>query len=364
MSILDIFKSKAQKLTWRRLPDTQVVGGTTGKDIPKDEAYFVLRMKEMYVQHSRKLWRKYYPMLHGFTEHAGEEVHAVAGPGQLRELGEANLDRIVNLNYRLAGPTAVRADEVSVLVGLYSVPGEDAAKALIDTVGVLAGLGGIALGQAAPIANAVKTGVENILGLDQAQLAIGIRDIFYAENPLRSGYHVGINKPDGSVDLSRLWLKEGRLLEGSDPFVARPYDGADYMVLEIERRDSLDAWPSLPGMAEYQQQFGGIMADANLTVAQKRERLAAVWPQFTEFLASTVYLTRPDRERIATNVAADLNNRLAAMQSGNPFVETRSVDEAQARAKRAEEFDFVDVGEYEEPLVPAGGALGGNPFTG
>src|SRR5690606_26173519 len=83
MSILDIFKSKAQKLTWRRLPDTQVVGGTTGKDIPKDEAYFVLRMKEMYVQHSRKLWRKYYPMLHGFTEHAGEEVHAVAGPGQL-----------------------------------------------------------------------------------------------------------------------------------------------------------------------------------------------------------------------------------------------------------------------------------------
>src|SRR5690606_41512225 len=100
------------------------------------------------------------------------------------------------------------------------------------------------------------------------------------------------------------------------------------------------------------------------TVAQRGERLAAVWPQFTEFMASTVYLTRPDRERIATNVAADLNNRLAAMQSGNPFVETRSVDEAQARAKRAEEFDFVDVGEYEEPLVPAGGALGGNPFTG
>ena len=99
------------------------------------------------------------------------------------------------------------------------------------------------------------------------------------------------------------------------------------MVLEIERRDSLDAWPSLPGMAEYQQQFGGIMADANLTVAQKRERLAAALAAVHRVPGHTVYLTRPDRERIATNVAADLNNRLAAMQSGNPFVETRSVDE-------------------------------------
>src|SRR5207245_1819039 len=105
--------------------------------------------------------------------------HSIAGPGQLRELGEANLERIVNLSYRIAGPTPFRGDEVKMLCGLYSVPGQDAAKALIDTVGALAGLGGIALGQAPQIAAVVKQGVESVLGLNEATLQLGISDTFF-----------------------------------------------------------------------------------------------------------------------------------------------------------------------------------------
>src|SRR2546423_47865 len=99
-----------------------------------DEAYFVVRMKEMFLGRIRLLWRKYYPVLHGFTEYAGVEEHAIAGPGQLQDLGNLNLDHVITLNYRLTGPTPYKGGDISLLVGLYSVPGQDAAKALISTV--------------------------------------------------------------------------------------------------------------------------------------------------------------------------------------------------------------------------------------
>ena len=53
-----------------------------------------------------------------------------AGPGQLKELGTANLDRLVGLAYRLAGPMVYAGDDLDVLVGLYAVPAQDAAKVL------------------------------------------------------------------------------------------------------------------------------------------------------------------------------------------------------------------------------------------
>ena len=99
MSFVDIFTAKSQQLYWAPLPESNVVDGAKPSPIEKNQAYFVLRMKEMYVAYSRKLWRKLYPMLHSFVEHGKTQENAIAGPGQLRELGDSNLERIVNLNY-------------------------------------------------------------------------------------------------------------------------------------------------------------------------------------------------------------------------------------------------------------------------
>ena len=184
MNLLQIFQSKSQQLSWSRIEDGQIAGGAKPAMIEKNEAYFVFRMKEMYVSYSRKLWRKYYPMLHSVVEHGKFQENAIAGPGQLRELGDSNLERIVNLNYRLAGPTPFTGEDVSLLAGLYSVPGEDAAKGLIDTVAAVAKLGGVALGSATEIASAVKSGVETILGLNNTELQLGIRDTFNPGTPL------------------------------------------------------------------------------------------------------------------------------------------------------------------------------------
>ncbi len=367
MGFIEIFVKKAHHRFWQRLSDDHVVNGSPGKLIENDGAYFVIRMKEMYLKNTRTLWRKFYPLLHAFIEYQKGEEHAIAGPGQLRDLGEANLERVVNLNFRLSGPTPYKGGDVSLLAGLYAVPGQDAAKALIGTLSTIAGLGGIALGQIPAVANAVKTGVESVIGLNESTLQLGIRDTFYKENPLRSGYHVAIDSDAEKVKMSKLWLSKGRLVQGNDPVAAVPYEDSDYMVLEVERRDSRDDWPALPDIAAHQAGFAAIMGDSGLTVAQKREKLRDAWGTFQNTLSTSPYLVKPDAQRIALSVSEDLNARLKALESGNPF-ETRSWYSSKPESRKPAVFDFVDVPDYldltdSNSIKRAARALAGNPFA-
>ncbi len=362
MDLWSIFKAKSAKLFWQRLPDESVIGETKTGTIEKDQAYFVVRMREMYVRTARILWRKYYPLLHGYVTHQKVKEHSIAGPGQLRELGEANLERIVNLNYRLAGPTPYRGDDVKILCGLYSVPGQDAAKALIDKVSSLAGLGGIALGQAPQIAGVVKQGIESVLGLNESTLQLGISDTFFLpNNPLRSGVYVGIAAESQVVKPEWLWLKNGRLVVGNDPVQASPYNVYDYMVLAVERRDHRDDWPSLPGIAEFQEKFASIMG-SNIPVADKRKKLGEVWLPFTQALETSVHLTTPDRGVIAGDVQQDLTRRLAAQESGNPF-ESKSA-RGETRRLSPTEFDFVDVERTIDPSDARSSQMGQEALAG
>jgi hypothetical protein len=344
-SLRDFFVKKGQHLFWKRLPAQQVHGGYQEEPIENDQAYFVLRVKEMYLQHTRVLWRKFYPMLHGSVKYGSKEEVSVTGPGQLKELGDSNLDRVINLNHRVAGPIPFKGDDVTVVVGLYAVPGQDATKALIDTVGKLAALGGVALGQALEITNIVKVGVEGILGLGQTSLSLGVEDTFYKGNPFRSGLYVGISAPSTEINLNELWLRDGQLVKGRDPIIGKPYVDYDYMILEVERRPSREDWPSLPVIAEFNEQFAAVMRDSSLEVKGKRARLKDLWPQFTQAVAESPHLISADRAQIEVSVSTDLTNRLDAIENNNPF-ETKAWGNEAVRSKPPTEFDFIDVPDY------------------
>lgn len=347
MGFDEIFTGKAQQLWWRRLDDDRVIDGSTPASFDKDGAYYVIRLKEMFLRTSRRLWRKLSPVLHAFVRHGAIEDNSVAGPGQLKELGDARLDRVVHLNQLLAGPRPFTGEDLQMVVGLFSVPSGDATRALIDTVSTLAGLGGFALGSAAQIATVVKNGVEQIVGLDSAVLQLGVRDTFYPGNPLRPGYHLGVAAPIEPGELARLWLVNGRLVSGDDPIAARPYEAHDYFVIEIERRLRRDDWAGLRGIAELNQQFAATMA-APGDAATKRARLAQLWPAFTQALRGSTELTAPDRAAIAADVQHDLRARLDAE---NPF-ELRDL----AGRPRPSAFDFVDVAATVDPADPADAA--------
>jgi hypothetical protein len=352
MDIRDLFRAQGKHLFWARLNDDRIDPSAPGVTLQPHDAYYVIRLKEMYLARTRTLWRKSYPVLYGVFNHAADTEYGVAGPGQLKDLGDVNLENVLTVDYRLAGPTVYTGEEFTLLVGLYSVPGQDAAKALISTVSAVAAIGGIALAQAASIANVVKQGVESLLNLDTTGLVLGIQKGF-AQGRLETGTYVGIGAPEASIPVSRLWLSGGRLKQGLDPIASTAYEDSDYMVLDIETLDRREDWPRLPGVAEFQQKFGAVMRDGATSVSEKRERLALLWPQFEQVIAESSLLTRPDRERIKGNVSADLAGRLDAMATKNPF-ETRAWGSKTTERQAPEEFDLAEVGDYPaQAKVPA-----------
>jgi hypothetical protein len=331
MGFLEIFRNNAPKKTWIRIPDDHVVGTPSGALIEPDDAYFAVRMSEMYLQRTRKLWLKYYPLLHGFTKYQGEETHSLAGPGQLRDISDANLDRVAGFNYRLAGPIPFQGEDVDVLVGLYSVPGGDAAKALVDTLAALASIPTLGLGGADEVVVAVKTGVEKVLGLTETRLELGIRDSFFSGNPLKAGYHLGIDAEPTEVDVTRLWFDRGRLVKGAGPENAVPYADHDYMVIEIERRETRHDWRGFPELAPFEEKIAAVLSDGGLSQDQKKERLNRIWVDFRQAINASRNLISRDREQIAASVAKKIRDGFAATDL------LESVGEASTR------FDFLDV---------------------
>jgi hypothetical protein len=355
-----MWKAKSDPHVWRRLDDARVIAdaGTPSKaeEVAKGDNYFVIRLKEMYVRDARKLWQTYYPVLHSFVQHRKAIEVAVVGPGQLSALGNAGVERIVSLNQRLAGPTPYRGDDVDLVVGLYSVPGNDVARALIDTMGELTKLGGIALGEAPKIVDVVKAGVERTLGLKETKLQVGVQDSFAAGQPLLTGVFVGLSASEADVRFDQLWFAGGRLRSGAAD--GPPFDECDYMVVSLELLETRDDWPQLPGLPDFQAKFDAVINDPT-PVADKKAKLNSVWPSFTNLLENSPYLTRPDRARIASDVLESLKRQLTAPQ---PFEVAASLAREGGTA-----FDFARVPKVTKTTEPgwvenAQAALSAEPF--
>jgi hypothetical protein len=372
MSVIDpfvarvgqLFQASGDHLIWTRLGDGQVWNivsgrhersGQSGGLIEAEQAYFTVRLTEMFLGRSRTLWRKYYPVVHAFCGYADAQQHALAGPGQLQTVTDSGLDRVVTLNFRLAGPTPFRGGDVSVVAGLYSVPGDDAAKALVETVSAIAGLAVLQAspaGQVAQITQVIKNGIDSIFQLNTTKIRLGINDTMIGSQPLRSGYYVGIGATAADVDFSRLWLVDGHLVEGRDPVAGRPFVGYDYMVIQLERTERLANWPALPGMTDQQQRFNAVLGDDLASPHEKSERLNRLWPGFKEALRVSPYLTKADARAIANDVQADLQGRLTAQRSGNPF-ESKSWGSEAIEATSAAEMDFAEIPESGRTDEPA-----------
>jgi hypothetical protein len=322
MDVLKVFRERGKHLSWQRLDDDNVVPSAPGTEICADKSYFIIRLSEVYLARSRTLWRKFYPVVHAWDATETGQEHGLAAPTQLQQVSGSGLDRVVTLNARLIGPTPYRGGDVSLVTGLYAVPGDDVAQALVSTISALTALTGVAV-PVGSIAKVVTDGVDKILGLDKTTLRLGVSDTFYPGNVLRTGFHVGLGARPSDVDFSRLWLRDGHLVKGPDPFAAKPYEDHDYIVVELERREVRADWPALPGMAELQERLEGIMKLPHSTVAFKRERLAEFWPEVVQALTSSPHLTSANANFIAANIAANLNERLDAIEAPNPF-ETRS----------------------------------------
>lgn len=334
--LVKLFARSAQVLSWQWVPDDHVLDGKLRAIPPAapfaaQQDYVVLRLAEMYLKTIRVLWRERYPVVHAFVTYgdagAPRSVTTVAGPGQLHDLGTANLDRLVGLAYRLAGPIVYDGHDIDLLAGLYAVPARDGAKPLLDTLSQLAGVVP-GLAQADAIAGVIKTGMEGLLGIADTELVLGIRDSLKPEGAgqgrtARPGFLVASNAPQAGLDPTQLWIREGRLYAGVNPVAARPFDSHDMMLFELHRGPSrATTFATLPALSERVAELDAILRDG--PNADLEARLNASYRKLEDQLRASTELTAPDKAAIRSLVADDLKKRVKELRGGSLF-ETRDV---------------------------------------
>ena len=322
MDIRSIFDHKAGRIFWRPIPSDHVTGGSPPQPCEANACYFALRVTEMYLESCRKLWKQVYPVVHAYVDVGGAAHHVIIGPTQLAALGDANLNLLADFNQRLVGPVPYLGGDVHLLAGLYSIPGRDAAKVLVDTTAAMAGLAVQTASKVTPLAAVVKNAVEALVGIDKATLHLGIQcDFGSTPCPLATGYWVGIAASDGEVDIRQLWLKDGRLCKGNNAGSAGSYNDHDFMVIAIERIERRADWHIIPAVTEFAARFAKIVGDPDYSLDDKRRRLAALWPVFQQALADSPDFIDADRRTVSQAVSADLLQRLDAHGAANPFQE-------------------------------------------
>ena len=336
--ISNLFERQASVLGWLWVRDDHVVTSDlrpvrAATDFVNGDDYVVLRLAEMYLRVTRVLWKEFYPLVHSFVAYgdtaAPRSVAAIAGPGQLKELGTDNLDRLIGLAYRLAGPLVYDGQDIELLAGLYAVPAKDGAKVLIDTLSQLSGLVPT-LKQATDVANIVKGGIEGLLGISGTRLTLGIHDVLRATGAARRaprprpGFLVAINAPAASVSPQQLWIKGGRLFEGPTPVAAQPFASHDMMLFELHRGPSrASSWATMPQLAPHAVEFG-VLLKGDDAVAGLKAKLNKAYVSFETDLEALDDLNKPDKTAIRAMVADDLKQRVGKIDGGGLF-EIRSV---------------------------------------
>lgn len=366
-----IFRSPGRQMAWGRIPANQITGQRQPAPFEAEQDYVIVRLGSMFLRDSRVLWLKFAPLAHATVSAAGRTAKrtesAVVGPAQFGDLATAPANRSVVLNQRLSGPTVWRGGDLAIDAGLFAVSRDEAAVALLTTVGQLAGLGVPGATQTVEVANIVKSGVESILGLQGTRPILGVREALKDHRVAGEGEAAGpcllagIAAPANEVDFKQLWVKDGRLHIGPSADQLRVYEARDHLLIAVERGAPREDWRGLPSLLPHEDAFKAALSDSPGASGTVQERANAAFRAFDADLIAEEELTEPDKDRIRGQVIADLQARIRRLVDplglGQP--ETRSVGGIDREMGEPRDFDFLKIGDMAaKPSAPAeAGAL-------
>jgi hypothetical protein len=343
-------------MAWGRLPAGHIIGSKMPAPFAANDDYVSIKLGSMFLKDSRVLWLKLSPLAHATVTLAGRtgprSETAVIGPAQFGDLATAPADRSVVVNQRLAGPAVWRGGDLAVAAGLFAVPKDESAAALLDTLGQLAALAIPGLNPGLALAGVVKSGVEGLIGLKGTKPVLGVKDSLGDPSTASAGTEAapctlaGIAAAAGDVDFSRLWVREGRLWEGRSADALVPYERHDHFIVTVERGPARQDWRGLPTLAPHEAAFDVVLRATGMTKDAVAARLNEAFLPFDADLGAEADLTDPDKARIRSEVIAELQKRLERKYAG-PFAattETRSVGGIR-RQIDPEGFNFLDVGD-------------------
>lgn len=257
-SFLQLFQRDAQHLDRPEIVSDHIVPMPTEMtSLAGGDGYFQLWVVRMFLKSDRKGFKSWYPVVQSLTQlRFGDlskplEIAQIAGPSHLRDIDPKHLDRVVQLDLPLTPLIPFSGGIVQIGAGLVAMKSDDILLRFLDVMGSFAKLLVVPqLSTALNVANAVSDGINQLLGIGDNRMVLGLNRTFESaggggHNDLRPRYMAIIGASSGSYPPEQLWIKESKLLYGASLVVAQELSGVDYMLLRIETRRYRDDWDSL-----------------------------------------------------------------------------------------------------------------------
>ncbi|MCP4214633.1 MAG: hypothetical protein GY765_08245 [bacterium] len=216
------------------------------EDFKRDAHYFAVYVNEMYLDHQRKWFKEYDPMVLSVAEfnYDGKTttVPFIVGPQMLEEVTEQLPSGMVYSNTKVAGIHPYKGGSFALSMVLNSIQRKDHARDMLRLVEKVGGSLDFASSLTAytKLSGAILDGVESLMGLEDSKPLAGRRHEFNPDFDIsfKPKYFVLIDTPEEDVDKEKLWVKDYKLHYGDMLEDAQPYRSASYVLYSIKKADS------------------------------------------------------------------------------------------------------------------------------
>ena len=244
------WRTQAEDWVYGWLGPEQVPPGSPSGAVEANAAYLNIFLKSARVVDARKGLTNFYGVVHSFMKlpHRSQqtaEFNVVTTPAALKDI-DARVDRVVQINQRLLGPTPYVDGDLEMEVGLFSVPSSDLAAPYLSLLENLSTAAGVSfISTALPFGGAILEGMKLLTGGDHVVLEIGLS---ITEPTPRQGYCVVMRAPKNALPLSRLKLdpSDFRLLYSD----GKPIGDYPYLVLGVQAQPQRPDWFKIPDVAQ------------------------------------------------------------------------------------------------------------------
>ena len=209
--------------------------------------YFGIIVDELYLADARQWYSEYDPLVLAITEfkRAGEAVTLpfVVGPELLKKLAAKAPQEMLYRETRVAGVHPFRGGIVTSTICLCQVRRKDYARQLLRVVESVSGAIPFAtdLGTYTKLATSLLDGVDTLFDVGETTPLVGIRQEFDHDlgNPIRPGFYVLIDGPEGEYPPEKFWVKNSSLLYGTQEETLEPFRMASYVLFSIRGAEEI-----------------------------------------------------------------------------------------------------------------------------
>lgn len=213
----------------------------SGSTVTGDEFYVEIYLESFRLQRERVVATNFRGVVYAYMSlprkgDSRAEMTSISSPGGLRQATEADLDRMVSVNTRVAGPVPWQGGPMSIELGVFSIRTGNLLAPFVDYVGEIASAVGVsATTTILPFLPLVSKGLELMAGQTaDSKLAIGIDTDLETAAPITMAV---VASPTGTYTESSVALDvDGRLTSGGMPI------RESNVVFSVRRRPDNPEW--------------------------------------------------------------------------------------------------------------------------